>query len=254
MSPEQLASQPVDGRADLFAVGVVLYELLGGAVPFDGEHMASIAYKILYETPVPLQTLNPDVPPALADVVMRCLAKAPDARYPDAAAAGAAWAASQRAAEARPPATPPQPARHLPMRLLGLGAALLLAVAGLLVLRPSVPAPSLAAAAPASQHPAAPLPTTADGSTAAENSKSSVTPVRDTSLPARRPEAVTQHAPVPRQKAQRSPDAAGNESKPLVAHKSQDESRKPGSFWQRHWGCLRKGDCPPPRKPPPRDR
>ncbi|SFZ79518.1 serine/threonine-protein kinase [Chitinimonas taiwanensis] len=81
MAPEQIEGKKLDGRADLFAAGIVLYEVLTGKRPFDGDHMASIAYKILHEDPVPIQSLNPNVPDALAALVMRCLEKDPAARF-----------------------------------------------------------------------------------------------------------------------------------------------------------------------------
>jgi len=81
MSPEQVQGKKVDGRADIFSAGIVLYEMLTGEKPFDGEHVASIAYRILHEAPCGIQALNPDVPDELAAVVMRCLEKEPDNRF-----------------------------------------------------------------------------------------------------------------------------------------------------------------------------
>ena len=103
LSPEQAQGHPVDARADLYSVGVVLYELLTGRVPFDGESAVTIALKHVSEEPVPPGQLNPDVPPALEAVVMRAMAKDPAQRYQDAdsfifalqhAMAGAASAAA----------------------------------------------------------------------------------------------------------------------------------------------------------------
>ncbi|MGQ5524218.1 serine/threonine-protein kinase [Chitinimonas sp. PSY-7] len=81
MAPEQIEGKKLDGRADIFAAGIVLYEVLTGKRPFDGDHMASIAYKILHEKPADIRSLNPTVPDWLVDVVMRCLEKAPEARF-----------------------------------------------------------------------------------------------------------------------------------------------------------------------------
>jgi serine/threonine-protein kinase len=81
MAPEQIEGKKVDGRADLFAAGIVLYELLTATKPFDGEHLASIAYKILHEPVEDPRSINPDVSEALADVVMRCLEKDPERRF-----------------------------------------------------------------------------------------------------------------------------------------------------------------------------
>src|SRR6188472_1432691 len=77
LSPEQAQGHPVDARSDLYSIGVVLYELLTGRVPFDGESAVTIALKHVAEEPVPPGQLNPAVPPALEAVVMRAMAKDP---------------------------------------------------------------------------------------------------------------------------------------------------------------------------------
>lgn len=81
MAPEQLAADPaVDARADLYALGCVAYELLTGAPPFVARTMQALMAAHLTETPVPLTARRPDVPPALAALVHRLLAKAPEDR------------------------------------------------------------------------------------------------------------------------------------------------------------------------------
>src|SRR5687767_4621125 len=75
LSPEQAQGQPVDARADLYSIGIVLYELLTGALPFDAESPVTIALKQVSETPVRPRELNPAVSPALDAVVMRGLRK-----------------------------------------------------------------------------------------------------------------------------------------------------------------------------------
>jgi tRNA A-37 threonylcarbamoyl transferase component Bud32/dienelactone hydrolase len=81
MAPEQAAADPnIDHRADIYAVGVMAYEMLTGAPPFTGAPQLVIASHITKE-PAPIATVQPDVPPALAAIVMRCLAKDPGARY-----------------------------------------------------------------------------------------------------------------------------------------------------------------------------
>ncbi|PHV12142.1 serine/threonine-protein kinase [Chitinimonas sp. BJB300] len=104
MAPEQIEGKKLDGRADIFAAGIVLYEVLTGKRPFDGDHMASIAYKILHETPADIRSFSPNVPDWLVDVVMRCLEKAPEARFATAKEArGALRDVQTSKAEAAPP-------------------------------------------------------------------------------------------------------------------------------------------------------
>jgi serine/threonine-protein kinase len=82
MAPEQLRSaRAVDARADIWAIGVVLYELIAGRLPFQAENVAELFVAVLEHTPLPLQTLRADVPDGLQEVVMRCLSKETAERY-----------------------------------------------------------------------------------------------------------------------------------------------------------------------------
>jgi eukaryotic-like serine/threonine-protein kinase len=81
LSPEQARGAPVDQTSDLYAVGVVLYEMLTGQVPFTGDTPLEIAMKHLSEVPVPPSELRPEVPHDLDSVVLRALAKDPHERY-----------------------------------------------------------------------------------------------------------------------------------------------------------------------------
>jgi serine/threonine protein kinase len=81
MSPEQLQGGNVDARADIFSVGVVLYEMLTGKTPFRGDHEAALMYSIVNQDPEPLQVLVPDVPVELIHIVARALEKSPEDRY-----------------------------------------------------------------------------------------------------------------------------------------------------------------------------
>jgi serine/threonine-protein kinase len=82
MSPEQLATAgPVDARTDLYSLGVVLYELLTGRVPFSDGTLAGLRRRILTEAPPPVRSLNGAVPPALEDICLKCLSKAAGERY-----------------------------------------------------------------------------------------------------------------------------------------------------------------------------
>jgi len=81
LSPEQAQGHAVTDASDLYSIGVMLYEMLAGRLPFDGDSAVSIALKHLNEAPVPLSTLRPDIDPALESVVMAALAKDPAARW-----------------------------------------------------------------------------------------------------------------------------------------------------------------------------
>jgi len=81
LSPEQARGASVDQRSDLYSMGIVLYEMLTGEVPFTGESPVEIAMKHLSDTPRPPSLLRPDIPPDLDMVVLRALAKNPDDRF-----------------------------------------------------------------------------------------------------------------------------------------------------------------------------
>ncbi len=75
LAPEQLRSEPVDERVDVFAFGVLAYELLGGRRPFRGDDFSQVSYQLLYEQPPPLSQLCPGCPAPLVELVHQCLAK-----------------------------------------------------------------------------------------------------------------------------------------------------------------------------------
>jgi serine/threonine protein kinase len=81
MSPEQVSGAPVDGRSDIFSLGVVLYELLTNRKPFQGDNLTAISYKIVHEDFTPPAELSTDVPPEFNPIVARAMAKDPWNRY-----------------------------------------------------------------------------------------------------------------------------------------------------------------------------
>ena len=111
MSPEQLAGRKIEGRSDLFSLAVSLYQMLCGKLPFEGESMAQLMFKIANEPPTDILTVNPRVPPGLVAFLDKALAKNPDERYQTGeqfaaalrAAAGGATAAAPAARAGGPP-------------------------------------------------------------------------------------------------------------------------------------------------------
>jgi eukaryotic-like serine/threonine-protein kinase len=125
LSPEQAQGYTVSGASDLYSIGVILYELLTGVVPFEGDTAVAIAFKQVSATPRAPSELNPALPPSLDSVVLRALAKEPGERYADAdeliaalqrerealpAFSGAAVAGAYEVHPAQAPHSPYQPA------------------------------------------------------------------------------------------------------------------------------------------------
>lgn len=93
MSPEQLAGKRVDGRSDLYSLGVMLYQLLAGVLPFRGDSMAELMYKIANEPAPDIRKIRPELPVAVTVILSKALTKAPEDRYQD----GGAFAADLHA-------------------------------------------------------------------------------------------------------------------------------------------------------------
>ncbi len=81
MSPEQVVGADVDGRADIFSLGVVLYWMATGEQPFPGESVTAVSYKVVHSDVVPPRHLNPSLPTKLESLILKCLAKNPAERY-----------------------------------------------------------------------------------------------------------------------------------------------------------------------------
>jgi serine/threonine-protein kinase len=81
MSPEQLSGKKVDGRSDLFSLAVTLYQLLSGRLPFEGDSMAQLMFKIANEQPPDILTINPSLPGGMVAFLERAMAKDADHRY-----------------------------------------------------------------------------------------------------------------------------------------------------------------------------
>ena len=144
MAPEQALGLDVDGRSDLYSLGVVLYELLTGEWPYPGEWLAALEAGDSGLGPPPPPKPHAAVPPALGDVIWRLLCIPPAQRYADAAAAAAALAAVASGGQAvgdgvaplpPPDPYPPSPGEVLPLPslLAGLPAGVLRVLAGQLV-------------------------------------------------------------------------------------------------------------------------
>ena len=84
MSPEQITGREVDGRSDLFSLGIILYQLLTGESPFQGDNISTLLFNIVNKNPIPPSQVDPAVPPVYDEVITKALAKDPGKRYPTA--------------------------------------------------------------------------------------------------------------------------------------------------------------------------
>ncbi len=82
-APEQAQGEIVSPAADVYALGIVMYEMLTGRTPFDGDTPVAVAMQHIQDPPVPPSQLNPNIPPALEEIILRCLEKIPEMRFRD---------------------------------------------------------------------------------------------------------------------------------------------------------------------------
>jgi basic membrane lipoprotein Med (substrate-binding protein (PBP1-ABC) superfamily) len=112
IAPEQIEGRPVDGRADVYSLGCVLYECLTGEPPFRGQVEAAVMYAHLKEKPPRPSDKRPELPAGIDDVLARAMAKSPDDRYPACGELAAAARAELGGAEAGAPSSLPHPRRR----------------------------------------------------------------------------------------------------------------------------------------------
>ena len=147
LAPEQLQGGEIDGRTDVYSLGVVLYELLAGRKAFEGESLDQITNAVLHLNPAPADTLQPGVPAGLAAVAAKAMARNPQDRHAGATELALAlrpW--QERAAGGEPIAPQPHRRRSLALLLPLLGAAVLVGGAGSWFLRDQVEAAPVVAA------------------------------------------------------------------------------------------------------------
>jgi serine/threonine protein kinase/formylglycine-generating enzyme required for sulfatase activity len=158
MSPKQAQGKELDGRSDIYSMGMVLYQMATGTLPFQGSDAVSLMYKHVHEFPEPPDVRNPAIPAWLRDIILKCLAKRPEDRFATAGELSKALAERHRPKIAKTALMPDRPARKSRRGFyFGLAALIILALgAGAYwfttrpqsTLKPAVTAPAGQQAAP----------------------------------------------------------------------------------------------------------
>lgn len=148
MSPEQFSSQPVDGRSDLFSLGIILYELTTGKRPFEGENLSAIFSSVTLETPMEPARINPDIPLSLSRIIVKCLNKKPEERYDRGKSLAGALRHTLKELDPAAVVPPPPTIKKRPWYLLFIPVGIALLVAGILIYHFVIPGGKEKAGAP----------------------------------------------------------------------------------------------------------
>jgi len=130
MSPEQILGKPIDGRTDLFSMGVVLYQMVTGQKPFSGDTLASLTFQITQQDPAPIEQYAPDTPKALIQIIHKLLRKEPSDRFKDSKELLDALSSISTGEDFYPPTS-----KNIQKKYFAIAAALVIALVGVFYLK-----------------------------------------------------------------------------------------------------------------------